>query len=271
MLCSCNQTSQGDVSLNILCVGDVIGSAGCDFLRSHLPSLKRLKSIDVVIVNGENSADTNGITPASAYNILSSGADCITTGNHCFQRRESYEMYDDENFPVIRPANYPDSVPGRGVQIIDLGRTQVCVINLMGNVYMGESLDCPFATMDYLLDDISAKTILVDFHAEATAEKRALAHYLDGRVSAVFGTHTHVQTADEQILEGGTGFITDLGMTGPYNSVIGVRYEAAISKMTTHMPTRLDYAAPPCMLNAVLFDIDERTGKTRSVERINMR
>lgn len=256
--------------MNVLCVGDVIGSTGSDFLRRHLPSLKRLKNIDAVIVNGENSADSNGITPHSAEDIFAAGADCITTGNHSFQRRESYEMYDG-TLPVIRPANYPAGVPGRGVEVIDLGRLQLRVINLMGNVGMKSALRCPFETMDELLAQDDRKLTIVDFHAEATGEKRALAEYLDGRVSAIFGTHTHVQTADEQILPRGTGFITDVGMTGPVNSCLGVRPELAVSFMRTHMPTRLEYADGPCMLNAVLFELDEQTGKTLSVERINLR
>lgn len=257
--------------MKILCIGDVIGSIGTKFLRKKLPELKRQYRIDAVIANGENCADTNGITPDSAEYLYRGGVDVITTGNHSFQRKESYDIYDEGLFAVIRPANYPNGVPGRGVHTVDFGYVQVAVVNLMGLVGMPEPLDCPFRTLEALLDDIDAKIILVDFHAEATAEKRALAEMFDGRVSAVFGTHTHVQTADEQILPKGTGFITDLGMTGPINSVIGVKPEAAIRRMTTHMPTRLEYADGPCMLNGVLFDIDRETGLTVSVERINLR
>ena len=256
--------------MNVLCIGDVIGTVGCDFLRRHLPNLKRLKKIDAVIVNGENSADSNGITPHSADRLFEAGADCITTGNHCFKRRESYEMYDG-NLPVIRPANFPDSVPGSGVEIIDLGRLQLRVINLMGNVGMQTTLRCPFETMDALLAEGNYPLTVVDFHAEATGEKRALAEYINGRVSAIFGTHTHVQTADEQILSGGTGFISDAGMTGPMDSCLGVKPELAITFMRTHMPTRLEYADGPCMLNGVLFELDDRTGRTLSVERIDIR
>ena len=256
--------------MNVLCIGDVVGSRGCDHLRRHLPALRRLKKVDVVIVNGENSADTNGITPDSADRLLEAGADCITTGNHCFKRRESYAMY-DSNLPVIRPANYPDGVPGRGAEIVDMGRIQLRVINLMGNVGMQNALRCPFEVMDELLAQDKHMLTVVDFHAEATGEKRALAEYLDGRVSALFGTHTHVQTADEQILSGGTGFISDAGMTGVINSCLGVKPELAIAFMRTHMPTRLEYADGPCMLNGVLFELDEKTGKTLSVERIDIR
>jgi len=256
--------------MRVLCVGDVTGSVGSDYLRRQLSGLKRSKGVDVVIVNGENSADSNGITPHSAEDLFSAGADCITTGNHCFQRRESYDMYESE-LPVIRPANFPSGVPGRGSEVVDLGRMQLRVINLMGNVGMKQTLSCPFETMDRLLSACKERIIIVDFHAEATGEKRALAEYLDGRVSAVFGTHTHVQTADEQILPKGTGFITDIGMTGPVNSCLGVRPELAVSFMKTQMPTRLEYADGPCMLNAVLFELDEQTGRTISVERINIR
>ena len=255
--------------MNILCIGDVIGTVGSEFLRRHLPSLKRLKAVDCVIVNGENSADTNGITPQSADYLLSVGADCVTTGNHSFQRKEAVGLYESTS-PVIRPANYPPGVPGRGYEILDFGRVSVCVINLMGLAYMQEPLDCPFRTVDAILKETGCKINIVDFHAESTAEKRCLAEHLRGRVSAVFGTHTHVMTADEQII-GGTGFITDVGMTGPINSVIGCDIESALHKMTTHMPTRLGYADGACMLNAVLFSVDERTGQTVSVERIDIR
>ena len=246
--------------ITVLCIGDVIGTVGMKYLHRHLPALKRLKKIDAVIVNGENSADTNGITPDSAGYLLNCGVDLITTGNHSFQRKESYPIYESHQVPVIRPANYPDKAPGTGSAVIDIGRARIRVINMMGTVGMTPVLDCPFVTSDALLDGADEKIIIMDIHAEATAEKRALASYLDGRVSAVFGTHTHVQTADEQIF----------GMTGPINSVIGVEIEAAIEKMKTKMPVRLNYADGRCMLNAVLFVIDEKSGKTTAVERINI-
>ena len=256
--------------INVLCIGDVIGTVGMKYLYKRLPTIKKVKKIDAVIVNGENSADTNGITPDSANYLLNCGADLITTGNHSFQRKESYPIYENNGIPVIRPANYPDKAPGTGTGVIDLGRVRIRVVNMMGTVGMTPVLDCPFVTSDAILESVDEKIIIMDMHAEATAEKRALACYLDGRVSAVFGTHTHVQTADEQILPGGTGFITDVGMTGPINSVIGVSTDAAIEKMKTKMPVRLNYADGECMLNAVLFSIDEKSGKTVSVERINI-
>lgn len=256
--------------ISVLCIGDVIGTVGMKYLHRRLPTIKRIKMIDAVIVNGENSADTNGVTPDSANYLLNCGVDLITTGNHSFQRKESYPLYESSNMPVIRPANYPSKAPGVGTGVIDIGRARIRVINMMGTVEMNPVLDCPFATSDALLGEIEEKIIIMDFHAEATGEKRALACYLDGRISAFFGTHTHVQTADEQILPGGTGFITDVGMTGPMNSVIGVSIEAAIEKMKTKMPVRLNYADGDCMLNAVIFSIDEKSGKTISVERINI-
>ena len=188
--------------MNVLCIGDVVGSAGCRFLRARLPMLKKLKGVDVTIVNGENSADGNGITPDSAEFLFASGADVITTGNHCFRRKECYDMFEEEE-ALLRPANFPKRAPGHGVCVVDRGRIQVGVVNLMGTVYL-DSLASPFDVMDTLLDagDLPRITI-VDFHAEATGEKRALGFYLDGRISALFGTHTHVPTADECVLPKG--------------------------------------------------------------------
>ena len=236
--------------MQILCIGDVVGSHGCDFLRRTLPAFKRTKGIDVVIANGENSSDGNGITPASANHLLDSGVDIITTGNHTYRRREFYD-YIDESDCVIRPANFPPEAPGKG--------------NM-------EHLACPFRTLDTLLKTPDLpKICIVDFHAEATGEKRAFGYYADGRVSAVFGTHTHVQTADETVLPKGTGYITDVGMTGPINSVLGVRTELVIKKQISKMPVRFDFADGPCKLDCILFDIDEKTGLTRSTERFSLR
>ncbi len=255
--------------MNILCVGDVVGTAGCGVLRRVLPALKRQYAVDVCIVNGENSADGNGITPVSAAHIFDSGADVITGGNHTYRRREFYEKL-EENPALLRPGNFPASAPGRGFTVVDRGRWQVTVINLMGVVYM-EPLACPFETLDALLEQAGhPKFCIVDFHAEATAEKKALAYYADGRISALFGTHTHVQTADEQILPCGTGFITDAGMTGPTESVLGVRPALAIAKMKEKLPVRFATAEGPCRLNAVLFTLDNATGKTTAVERLQV-
>lgn len=254
--------------MNILAIGDVVGSIGCRFLRSHLPTLKKMKAIDLVIVNGENSADGNGLTPVSVQYLLDSGADVVTSGNHSFRRKESYSLYDSCE-TLLRPANFPPSAPGKGFCIVDMGRIQVGVINLMGVVYM-ESMESPFDCADRILAKGMPKITLVDFHAEATGEKRSFGYYLDGRVSAVFGTHTHVQTADECVLPNGTGYISDLGMTGPIQSVLGVKPELVIQKMRTKMPVRFDLSDGDCKINGVIFNIDERTGKTISVERLDI-
>lgn len=254
--------------MNILAIGDIVGSIGCNFLRAHLPQLKKYKSIDLVIANGENSADGNGITPSSAEHLFSSGVDVITAGNHTFRRKECYELFDREDC-LLRPANFPTGTPGKGICTVDMGRIQVGVINLMGVVYM-ENLDCPFATVDALLNKEHPRIMLVDFHAEASGEKGAMGYYLDGRASAVFGTHTHIQTADECILPNGTGFITDLGMTGPTHSVLGVKPELVIQKQKTKMPVRFDLADGDCHMDCVLFEIDEKSGKTVSVERLKI-
>lgn len=255
--------------MNILCVGDVVGKSGCEHLRRVLPAVKRQYAIDVCIVNGENAADGNGITPAAAVHILDSGADVITGGNHTFRRREFYERLEEEPY-LLRPANYPAGAPGSGLFVVDRGRYQVTVINLMGVVYM-EPLDSPFDTLDRLLDKAGKpKFCVVDFHAEATAEKKALALYADGRISALFGTHTHVQTADEQILPNGTGFLTDVGMTGPVQSVLGVCSEQAIDKMRRKLPVRFATAEGPSEMQAVLFTLDDASGRTTAVERLRI-
>ncbi len=228
----------------IFSIGDVVGSGGCGFLREHLPAFKKLKGVDLVIANGENAADGNGLTPAAADYLFSSGVDVVTTGNHAFRRKESYDAYEAEPF-LLRPANFPSGAPGKGYCVVDKGRVQIGVVNLMGTVYL-ENLDCPFQAIDRILPQIpEAKVIIVDFHAEATAEKRAMGFYLDGRISALFGTHTHVQTADESILPEGTGYITDAGMTGPILSVLGVKPALAIEKMKSKLPVRFENAPPP--------------------------
>ncbi|MCI1956098.1 MAG: TIGR00282 family metallophosphoesterase [Oscillospiraceae bacterium] len=255
--------------MNILAIGDVVGSIGCRFLRSHLPTLKKLKAIDLVIVNGENSADGNGLTPVSVQYLFDSGADVVTSGNHSFRRRESYDLYDSCE-TLLRPANFPPSAPGKGFCVVDMGRIQVGVLNLMGVVYM-ESMESPFDCADRILAKGVPKITVVDFHAEATGEKRSFAWYLDGRVSAVFGTHTHVQTADECVLPKGTGYISDLGMTGPIDSVLGVKPELTIQKMRTKMPVRFAIAEGACRIDGAIFSVDESTGKTISVERLEIR
>ena len=255
--------------MKVLAIGDVYGKSGCEFLLKKLPTIKKEYQIDLVIANGEYSAEGNGILPGSAELLFSAGVDVITGGNHSLRRREIYPMLDENSF-LLRPANYPNTVPGKGLTIVDLGYTSVAVINILGVVYL-ESMNCPFETADKLIEIVKKtgiKIIIVDFHAEATSEKRAMGFYLDGKVSCLFGTHTHIQTADEQILPNGTGYITDIGMTGVKNSVLGVDKDIIIKKLKDKMPMKFYNAIGDCELNGCIFDIDKNTGKTVSVKRI---
>lgn len=253
----------------LLFIGDVVGNAGCDFLAENLGSIKKNYGIDITVVNGENSAQGNGITSHSAKAIINAGADVITTGNHAFRRREAYEIY--ENDFIIRPANYPpDGCVGKGVCILDMGAYSIAVINLMGTVYL-DPLDNPFTVIDSILECIDTPAVFVDFHAEATSEKKAMGYHLAGRVSGVFGTHTHVQTADECILSGHTAYITDVGMTGPVDSVLGVEIKSAVDRLRYRMPVRFKEADGKCCLGGVVVTFDEKTGKTHKIERINLR
>lgn len=252
--------------MKLLFIGDVIGQIGRNTVRKILPGLKRDEGIDITIANGENSANSNGISRNSAEDLFTSGVDVITTGNHVFRRKDAYE-YLDSDIPVIRPANlYPDA-PGKGAYLLDMGRFQLYVINLMGRAYM-EPCDNPFLCADKLIKEAPSKNIFVDFHAEATAEKICMGQYLDGRVTAVIGTHTHVPTADETILPGKTAYLTDAGMVGPIHSVIGVKSEIAIPKMVSGMPARFEYAEGPCCFHAVLVEFDPLTGKSTQIRRI---
>lgn len=253
--------------MNILFIGDIVGQTSADFLVSRLPALKKQYHTDVVIANGENSADGNGITPFSANLLLNGGVDVITTGNHCFRRREMNDLYETSDI-IIRPANL-GNVVGKGVCILDMGRTRLAVINLIGMAFM-DNCDNPFNYIDKLLTKIDTKNIIVDFHAEATSEKKAMGYYLEGRVSAVIGTHTHVQTADEQILGGHTGFITDAGFTGAKESVLGIDKEVIIARLTTYYPRKHTYPEGEIMINGVSLTIDEKTGKCTAIERINI-
>lgn len=254
--------------IKVLIIGDVVSQAGCDILREKLPEFKKANCIDMVIANGENSAVGNGILPFSADFLFKSGVDIITTGNHVYQRREIYN-YLDENPQVIRPANYPKDSPGSGFYIYDGGRYTILVINLQGISFM-EPLDNPFLTADEILEKNKANLVFVDFHAEATGEKKALGYYLDGRATVVFGTHTHIQTADEQILPKGTGYVTDVGMTGPINSVLGIQPECIISRFKTHLPTRFEIAEGGCQLDGIIAEADEKSGRCLKISRISL-
>ncbi len=253
--------------MRILTIGDVVSKQGCEYLMQKLPQLKREFSADLTIVNGENSAVGNGILPQSAKFIFDCGADVITLGNHSLRRMEIYPFL-DENEYIIRPANYHKSAPGRGITIIDKGFIRIAVINLQGIVYL-DPIQNPFDAVDELIEIANkenCRIIIIDFHAEATSEKRGMGYYVDGRVSAIFGTHTHVQTSDNQVLPKGTGYITDIGMTGPLHSVLGVCTELAIEKMKTGLPVRFKNEDGPCTVEGCLFDIDNKTGKTVSTE-----
>ena len=256
--------------MNILCIGDVVGSAGCEMLKAKLPIIKRNYGIDAVIVNGENSADGNGISAQSAAEIFDAGVDVITGGNHSLRQSSAWHLHEDNPF-VLRPANMPDAAPGSGYALVDFGFTKMAVISLLGNVYL-EPMHCPFETADRLIERAradGASIIAVDIHAEATAEKKALAFYLDGRVSFVFGTHTHVQTSDCQVLPQGTGFITDLGMTGPYLSVLGVKPELSIRKIKDKLPVRFANAEGERILEGCIFSVD-RKGNCEKAESIRI-
>jgi len=253
--------------MKLLMFGDVVGESGTRSFQKHAPRIRREYNADLIVVNGENSASGNGITEASAQQLFSAGADVITTGNHCFRRRCDHIFSDPR---ILRPANFPGEAPGSGVYILDCGRFSLAVINLMGTAFM-EPLDNPFSVIDSLLEKIETPNILVDFHAEATAEKRAMGWYLCGKVSAVIGTHTHVQTADDEILNGKTGYLTDAGMNGAERSVLGVRVEQAVEKQRFHRPVQFQEAECPCMVNAVFLEIDSKTGICTKIERIFLR
>lgn len=253
--------------MKILVIGDIVSSIGCDFVRDNLSKIKKENNIDIVIANGENSAVGNGMLPKSANHILDSGVDVITSGNHVYKRFEVYD-YLDNTPQVIRPLNYGEETPGFGYYIIDKGSYKVCVINLLGRIYMNDNVDCPFKTIEKLLPKIDAQVIIVDFHAEATSEKLAFAHFVDGKVTAVFGTHTHVQTADNKILPLGTGYITDVGMVGPINSVLGIKPDNIIKKIKTNLHCRFEISENSCELNGIIIEIDNKSFKTLSIERI---
>ncbi|MGQ9557517.1 MAG: TIGR00282 family metallophosphoesterase [Desulfurispora sp.] len=255
--------------MRILMVGDVVGRPGRKAIKENVPDLVRSQQIDLTVVNGENAAGGKGITREIAREILAAGADIITMGNHVWQQKEALTLLAREE-RIVRPANYPPGVPGHGLQVLKTrSGVPVAVLNLAGRVFM-EALDCPFRKADELLAALApeVRVILLDFHAEASSEKIAMGWYLDGRVSAVCGTHTHVQTADEHILPGGTAYITDVGMTGPVDSIIGVEKEAVLEKFLTGIPRRFEVATGPYQLNAVILDIDENTGRARSIQRV---
>jgi 2',3'-cyclic-nucleotide 2'-phosphodiesterase len=256
--------------LRIAIIGDVIGKPGRQALVHALPDLREELSLDMVIANGENTAAGAGLTPSLAEELLRNGVDVITSGNHIWDKREIYEYLETDR-PVLRPINYPDEAPGRGWLVHPAADgTEVAVINAMGRVFMNQ-LDSPFTKLDELLDGAAEPlppVRILDFHCEITSEKNAMGWYLDGRVSAVVGTHTHVPTADARVLPGGTAYISDIGMTGPRDSIIGFSLETVLPRFTRHLPTRFHVAEGPVSLNAVVVTADRSTGHASAIEQV---
>ncbi|MDP3879633.1 MAG: TIGR00282 family metallophosphoesterase [Dehalococcoidales bacterium] len=249
----------------ILAIGDIIGRPGRQAVNKLLPELHRRHKFDLVIANAENIAGGIGVTPLTARELLDAGVDVLTSGNHIWAQKEIIPYLDDENMPLLRPLNYPPGVPGRGYLI----KKDIMVVNLIGRTFIG-NFDCPFRGMDKLLAELNPRppVIIVDFHAEATSEKMALGRYLDGRVSAVLGTHTHVGTIDAQLFPRGTAYVTDIGMTGPVDSVIGDDTESVLQRFLSSIHNRLSVAQGKVMFNAVLVEIDKKSGKATRIDRV---
>jgi 2',3'-cyclic-nucleotide 2'-phosphodiesterase len=262
--------SAGGDELRICVIGDIIGKPGRLAVVAALPQLRHDRDIDLVVANGENVAAGAGLTPSLAEELLGSGIDVITSGNHIWDKREIYEYLETDR-PVLRPINYPDEAPGRGWLVLhtDAG-DEVAVINAMGRVFMNQ-LDSPCTKLDELLDgaaDPLPPIRILDFHCEITSEKNAMGWYLDGRVSAVVGTHTHVPTADARVLPSGTAYISDIGMTGPRDSIIGFSLETVLPRFTRHLPTRFGVAEGPVSFNAVVITASPATGRASSIEQV---
>ncbi len=257
--------------MKLLMIGDIVGRPGRTIVREKLPILKRESGIDFVIANAENAAGGNGITEKIKQELIISGIDFLTMGNHIWDNKDVFNFIEEEQ-RIIRPANYPVQTPGKGYQLVELENGIVIgILNIAGRVFMNP-LDCPFRTADAVLDKMKALTniIKVDFHAEASSEKVAMGWYLDGRVSLIAGTHTHIQTADERILPNGTAYITDIGMTGPRDSILGIEKELVIKKFLTQLPVRFEVAKGPMQLNSVVVEIDTSSGKAKSIKRVNI-
>ena len=255
---------------NILAIGDVVGAVGLKYLKKHLRDLIREENAAFTVVNGENASNV-GLTPEQAETMLDAGADVITLGNHAFRQR-SIHNYLEEMPLILRPANYAPQTPGRGYGVFESSLGDVAVINLIGRVNMDYGPDNPFLMIDNILEELrDTRLILLDFHAEATSEKLAMGYMLDGRVTAVWGTHTHVPTADAQVLPKGTGYITDLGMTGPIESVLGVKPEQSVENFLGGLPGRFRPAEGPCKAQGCIFALDDATGLCVSVERVDIR
>lgn len=255
--------------MKILFIGDVVGSNGRKMVTTYLPKLKERYRPQLTIINGENAAGGKGITEKIYKQLLQAGAQVVTLGNHTWDKREVFDFIDDAPY-LIRPANFPTNNPGKGIVYVNVNEEQVAVINLQGRVFL-EPNDNPFIIGKQLIEEAQKKTnkIIVDFHAEATSEKLAFAWYVDGLASAVLGTHTHVQTADERVLPNGTGYVTDVGMTGAYNGIIGVQKEPVINRFLTNLPARFEVDKDgPNQLNGCFLQLNNKTGKTEKIERI---
>ena len=254
--------------MNILAVGDIVGNSGVNKLKNELQDIKNKYNIDFVIVNGENAAEGMGLTIKNFKDILSAGADCITMGNHTWGKKEIFQIVDEPQ--LLRPLNYPEGVCGKGYNIFNCENKKIAVINAMGRAEINVQTENPFLQVKKVVDKIKNEVdmIFLDFHAEATAEKQAMGYFLDGEITAMFGTHTHVQTADEKILEKGTGYITDIGMTGPKNSVLGMDRDAALKRFLTALPEKYKIADGETMLNGCIFKLDDNTNKVIQIERI---
>ena len=255
--------------MKILAVGDIVGASGIKELKKILPSLIEKEAIDFTIVNAENSAEGFGITQKNFDDILSEKVDVITMGNHTWGKKDIFKFIDDPR--IIRPANYPEGVVGKGYNIYKCKDKRIAVINLLGRAEINILTENPFLTAKKIVDEIKSKVdmIFIDFHAEATGEKIPLGYYLDGQVTAVYGTHTHVQTADEKILPKGTGYITDIGMTGPEHSVLGMDINVAIKRLTTTLPEKYKIAEGECIFNGVIFEVDDKILKVTNIKRIH--
>jgi len=254
---------------HVLAIGDVVGEEGLEHLRQNLRAIKKWKAIDFTVVNGENASVT-GATPRQIEMLYEAGADVVTLGNHAFGKYQLSSQMDEDPY-LLRPANFRKRAPGRGWGVYECGRIHIGVLNLIGRCTLDFNADNPFTLADQILRNKKTTFTLVDFHAEATSEKIALGYYLDGRVSAVWGTHTHVPTADEQILPKGTGYITDLGMTGPVNSVLGISIQQSIDNFTGGLPGRYKAAEGPCKMQGAVFSLESDTGLCAGVERIDIR
>ncbi|AVQ99115.1 metallophosphoesterase, MG_246/ family [Oceanobacillus picturae] len=255
--------------MKILFIGDVVGSPGRDMVQDYLPKLKEKYRPTVTIINGENAASGKGITEKIYKQFLEWGAQVVTMGNHTWDKKEIFEFIDDAKY-MIRPANFPENNPGKGIVYLNVNGTEIAVINMQGRTFL-PVIDDPFQKMDLLIEEAKQRTniIFVDFHGEATSEKQAMGWYVDGRVSAIVGTHTHTQTADERILPGGTAYISDVGMTGPYDGILGVNREAVMKRFLTSMPVRFEITKEGrTQLNGFVVSIDKNSGKATKVERI---